>query len=355
MKRILPSFMSLCLLYISSLAVAAIEQDHIDWTKVGTPPTSASHSGGQGSIFIVAHAQGLLALKVGLKDPIEREYQILRELKNWGTIVHAYALKGDIQNSRSYPESLSGIFLELAKQSLEDYIDKHGFINPLTSHGRQFFKNIISTVEALHKKKILHSDLKPDNFLIFEIGQETHIKLADFGLSVSLMNLSSEFNFSALGDGTCDFLCMEASEPRYAGDIWALGVTLWKMTTRSHPLHSSFIFDEETVKKSHGEKSSPLFYSKLLTTAKHSHQHHDDPVVEVWLDLLRKLLNPDPDQREQHWERIWHHPYWNADLSRETELPQLVFELQPSLTYVGHLNLTLPDFFESFEDELLSP
>lgn len=49
-------------------------------------------------------------------------------------------------------------------------------------------------VEQLHKGKVIHRDLKPDNILINKIG---HIKLTDFGLSdagfASVRNKISSF------------------------------------------------------------------------------------------------------------------------------------------------------------------
>ena len=45
---------------------------------------------------------------------------------------------------------------------------------------RFYMAEMVLSVEAVHKMKCIHRDLKPDNILI---GIDGHIKLSDFGLS----------------------------------------------------------------------------------------------------------------------------------------------------------------------------
>ena len=43
---------------------------------------------------------------------------------------------------------------------------------------------IARSVEFIHRARVLHADIKPDNFLVFdEDGPEMIIKLSDFGLA----------------------------------------------------------------------------------------------------------------------------------------------------------------------------
>jgi calcium-dependent protein kinase len=48
-----------------------------------------------------------------------------------------------------------------------------------------FMKQILSALQYIHEKNIVHRDIKPDNML-FQSGKQTHLKVIDFGLSATL-------------------------------------------------------------------------------------------------------------------------------------------------------------------------
>ena len=62
---------------------------------------------------------------------------------------------------------------------------------------RFYMAEMVLSVEAVHKMKCIHRDLKPDNILIASDG---HIKLSDFGLSKLseqvIFPMTSEMNFN---------------------------------------------------------------------------------------------------------------------------------------------------------------
>ena len=64
---------------------------------------------------------------------------------------------------------------------------------------RFYMAEMVLSVEAVHKMKCIHRDLKPDNILIASNG---HIKLSDFGLSKLadqvIFPMTSEMNFNLL-------------------------------------------------------------------------------------------------------------------------------------------------------------
>lgn len=71
-----------------------------------------------------------------------------------------------------------GILMEYVEgRTLGDFIAE----NPSLQTRRRIFEQLIDTVGYLHKKGIIHNDLKPDNILISRNGD--NLKLIDFGLS----------------------------------------------------------------------------------------------------------------------------------------------------------------------------
>eukprot|EP01064_Diplonema_japonicum_P026226 TRINITY_DN37644_c0_g1_i1.p1 TRINITY_DN37644_c0_g1~~TRINITY_DN37644_c0_g1_i1.p1 ORF type:complete len:431 (+),score=86.44 TRINITY_DN37644_c0_g1_i1:71-1363(+) len=95
-----------------------------------------------------------------------------------------------------------------------------------------WFIQIALAVQYTGKKHILHRDLKTQNILITE---DNVLKLADFGISRSLVNTWDQAHTFV---GTPYYLAPELVLQRPYNiqvDAWALGVVLCEMLTLSHP------------------------------------------------------------------------------------------------------------------------
>ncbi|MEL7639646.1 MAG: serine/threonine-protein kinase [Solidesulfovibrio sp.] len=92
-----------------------------------------------------------------------------------------------------------------------------------------YFIKIVSTVSYIHKRGIIHRDIKPNNIKITSNGE---IKLLDFGISKA----SFSQNLTAEGKclGTDQYLAPEqlsGQSASVASDIWALGALFYEMVT----------------------------------------------------------------------------------------------------------------------------
>lgn len=96
----------------------------------------------------------------------------------------------------------------------------------------QFTKDILRGVGYLHDNRIIHRDLKLENYLI---GADGKIKVADFGLSAKL-DYDDEKKFTVCG--TPNYLCPEILRSKghsYEVDIWAIGVSVYVMLFGRQP------------------------------------------------------------------------------------------------------------------------
>jgi polo-like kinase 1 len=124
------------------------------------------------------------------------------------------------------------IVLELCPGwSVRNRLRRAGHLSELET--RSILREVIAGVCYLHDNRIIHRDLKLENFLFAEDGR---LKIADFGLSAKL-DYDDERKFTVCG--TPNYLSPELllaanKGHSYAVDIWTIGVCAFAMLT-GHP------------------------------------------------------------------------------------------------------------------------
>ena len=100
----------------------------------------------------------------------------------------------------------------------------------------------------IHKKNILHRDLKAQNIFL---TKEENVKIGDLGVAKTL---SSTNKFASTFVGTPYYLSPEICEEKpynEKSDVWALGIILYEMITRKHAFDAN---------------NPPSLFIKILTT-----------------------------------------------------------------------------------------
>ncbi|MCJ7578870.1 MAG: sigma 54-interacting transcriptional regulator [candidate division Zixibacteria bacterium] len=142
-----------------------------------------------------------------------------------------------------------------------------------------FLLQILSTLDFLHSKKIIHSDIKPSNILIAtSLDGELTVKFTDFGFAQH-----EKPEESSWWKGTLPYLAPEiirGEKPTPQTDLYSLGVLIYES------LFGKPLFDEEDpmdLAKSHLEKEVVI---------------PEEPPVPLELrNLILKLLEKDPIDR----------------------------------------------------------
>ncbi|KAF2430359.1 kinase-like protein [Tothia fuscella] len=155
---------------------------------------------------------------------------------------------------------------------------------------RLWFRDMILGIEYLHAQGILHRDIKPDNCLITD---DDILKFVDFGVS-EMFQKDSAMN-TAKSAGSPAFMPPELCVARHgevsgkAADIWSMGATLYCLRYGRIPF----------------EKTGML---ELYDAIKHDDFELGEDCSEKFKDLMRKLLEKDPQKRIRI-EALREHPW----------------------------------------------
>jgi calcium-dependent protein kinase len=144
---------------------------------------------------------------------------------------------------------------------------------------------ILLATSYLHGKKIVHGDLKPENFVLVKTG-EPWIKMVDFGLADSMCGREQLSVFS----GSKYYLSPEVLDWGYneKRDVWAAGIMLYQFVTGLFPFYADN--EQELFAQIRQAKPTPL----------------PNHLSQNLIDLVGKLLEPDCDARLSAREALLH-------------------------------------------------
>jgi BR serine/threonine kinase len=170
---------------------------------------------------------------------------------------------------------------KLSPITLESYLVEKGRMGYITA--LEFFKDIVSAVEALHNSSISPRDLKPEN-IAFD-HRLKKLKLFDLGLATVIRkDKTGQVPLITSTTGTPLFMAPEvmALKPHnsYLHDIWGLGMILYSMVVGHSAFHNLTTLDEL--------REEVLVYRKINYPS--------------WLDLnvvalLQSMLDWNPENR----------------------------------------------------------
>ncbi|OSD04746.1 kinase-like protein, partial [Trametes coccinea BRFM310] len=207
--------------------------------------------GGHGTVYLVEDvvSNRHLAMKVIEKNGLRlREYPVVFEEQ-----AVSRALSAMEAASRSGVVPLQGSFEDSDNfYLLTDYYPEGDLMKWMKRHGkvpeaqaRLWCAELLVTLERLHRKRIVHRDVKPENILLDEDG---HIALTDFGIARAFTRKDNDrpWKRSERGRdadvthslvGTPGYVAPEVYSGKYSygADVWGTGVVLYCMLVGKLP------------------------------------------------------------------------------------------------------------------------
>ncbi|POM66012.1 NEK protein kinase [Phytophthora palmivora] len=216
-----------------------------------------------------------------LKHPNVVEYMENFVVDNVLHIVMAYCDGGDlsvkIKEQQRVREEIVG--------PDNDPTDPRGYFS--VSQVLDWFVQMAMAIKYLHGQRVLHRDLKTSNVFL---TTENVVKLGDFGIAKTL---DSTLDQAKTVVGTPYYMSPEVCESKpysYASDVWSLGCVLFEMLALRHAFDAPNILT--LILKIVQQDFAPV------------PPHYDNEIS----DLLRKLLDKDPERRPS-MEEIFTMPY----------------------------------------------
>jgi serine/threonine protein kinase len=163
-----------------------------------------------------------VALKLPRTDDVTTEEELLHEVQVAVRLKHPNILP--VINA-SYINDHFVIAMELGEESLADRIERR----ISTARALDLATQAIAAVAHAHEHKVIHCDIKPENFILFPGNQ---LKLGDFGFAkISLRTLK------ASGSGTIDYIAPEQAmgRPKFQSDVFSLGLVLYRLFSGKLP------------------------------------------------------------------------------------------------------------------------
>lgn len=163
-----------------------------------------------------------VALKIPKSDDNVTHEDFLREVQIATRLDHVNILP--VQDA-SYIGDKFVITMELGLESLADRIGRR----ISKARALSIADQALAALAHAHEKKIIHCDIKPENFILFPGNR---LKLADFGFAkISLRTLK------ASGSGTIDYISPEQAmgRPKFQSDVFSLGLVLYRLFSGKLP------------------------------------------------------------------------------------------------------------------------
>mmetsp|Transcript_11901 Transcript_11901/g.27754 ORF Transcript_11901/g.27754 Transcript_11901/m.27754 type:complete len:960 (+) Transcript_11901:58-2937(+) len=253
--------------------------------------------GASSKVYEVRSPSGeLLALKTmattcGVHfEAMQNEAALLTQLKDCEHVVNV------IDSEVNTEQRTISIVMELGSTDLARLL--HTETRLSLGDIQALWRQMLEAVQVIHAERIVHSDLKPANFLL--VGQQ--LKLIDFGISKRIAGETTNISRDS-PSGTLSYMAPEALKQGQLklgrpSDVWSLGIILYLMVYRRTP------FQHFDFQQRFRALSDPCV--EVSFPADHCLAGHSQAVQADLLDTLRRCLNRDPQQRATIPELLEH-------------------------------------------------
>jgi len=266
--------------------------------------------GGSSKVYLVQSPSGdVFALKRVVTEnakqleAFQNEVTLLQQLRHQEYVIQVEDAEVDHEKGRI------NIVMEAGDMDLGRFLSAQPRLN--LSQIQHLWRQMLEAVQVIHQERIVHSDLKPGNFLLVN----GRLKVIDFGIAKRISNDTTNISRDA-SVGTLSYMAPEAVKHGQlklgrASDIWSLGIILYQMVYGKPPFA-----DLEPMQRLL-RLSDPSF--NIQFPPGHRLEGHSQHVQAQLLEVLGSCLQRDPRKRASLPELLAHSFLSSsAEVRRET-------------------------------------
>uniref|UniRef100_A0A3B3D0N1 Protein kinase domain-containing protein n=1 Tax=Oryzias melastigma TaxID=30732 RepID=A0A3B3D0N1_ORYME len=215
------------------------------------------------------------------------------------------------------------IVFDMLDQSLYDYLEKRGF-RPLSLRTiRCLAWQLLVALSGLKKINMVHFDIKPDNIMLVDQNAEPlRLKLIDFGLAEKVEDLEMGIRIQNICFRAPEVMLGLPLDERL--DMWTVGYVLGMLYAGFYfyPQDSEYNIIRALVKMFFTRTEENSTFNWKLDTPEQQFEKTGQKAqkVEEFMDLLKRMLEVDPNKRISPDEAL-QHPLFNPN-----ELPVFIFD-----------------------------
>lgn len=266
-------------------------------------------------------------------------YAVLREINLLREIQHSNIIK---INEITFDEKIC-IYLEYGGITLSNYSKQLNDYDSRNAQLKCIAYQLIKGISVMHKYKIIHRDIKPDNIFV-TINDYPHLKIGDFGLAKKVKSGTLSPSVCTLNYRPPEVLVESKKIYSLSLDIWSIACTLFE-----------FLFDRDLfvgkgnlgilndilTKLCINNISIPVSNNKHIKNIKYESKNTNtikyldivfsdtfDKSAMSFKNLIENMLKYDPNQRITAFDALNHKFLKNADKSyihNDTRLEIVLF------------------------------